>query len=164
MTDTDKIEQNLTSETGESPFSLLTDSQWRFVTAMTENPSWSKKEAAEYIGLNPRTVYAWDTYVDNAILIARKNIHAAAIERRKQALLKAIAVKIALLDSDDESVRSKAATELIEWELGKAKQMTEITGKDGGSQQHEHTFKWEQLMQGTTDGSSATDDTEDPFA
>ena len=52
---------------------------------------------------------------------------------RKNAVLKAIAVKVKLLDSDEESIRSKAATEIIEWELGKATQPTELTGKNGGA-------------------------------
>lgn len=115
------------------PFSQLTDNQWRFVTAMVENPSFSKKAAAEYIGLKPETVYKWDSYVDDAIERARHNVHEAAVASRKQALLKAIAVKRALLDSDDENVRSKAATEIIEWELGRASQRQELTGQDGGA-------------------------------
>ena len=141
MTNTDTIKQNLTFEAGESPFLYLTDSQWRFVTAMVENPSWNKKQGAEHIGLNPRTVYAWGDYVDVAIEFARKDIHQAAVERRKQAILKAIAVKVALLDSEDENIRSKAATEIIEWELGKATQRTENTGANGSALEYVVRFE-----------------------
>jgi len=107
-------------------FSQLSDTQWRFVTAMVENPSFSKKDAAVHIGITADTVYRWDKVVDKAIEQARANVHDAALSMRKQAVLKAIAVKIALLDSDDENVRSRVSTELIEWELGKASQRTEI--------------------------------------
>lgn len=112
-------------------FSLLSDIQWRFVTAMIDNPSWSKREAAQHIGLLPDTVYRWPDYVNAAILEARRNVHAAVVEMRKQAVIKAMAVKVRLLDSDDENVRSKAASDIIEWELGKAstKISTEIDGK-----------------------------------
>lgn len=118
-----------------SPFLLLSDTQWRYITAMVENPTFSKKDAASHIGLSVSTIYEWTKktpYVDIALEHARANIHEAALERRKQAVLKAIAVKIALLDSEDEGVRSKAASEIIEWELGKAKNSTDVTtnGKD----------------------------------
>jgi len=112
-------------------FSKLSQSQWRYVTAMAENPAFTKKQAAEYIGLTPDTVYRWPDYVDASVDIARKNIHEAALTMRKQSVLKAIAVKISLLDSADDTVRNKAASDLIEWELGKANQP--ISGKDGGA-------------------------------
>lgn len=123
------------TQTTENPhindaFSQLSDTQWRFVTAMVENPKFSKKDAAEHIGITPDTVYRWDKAVDAAIEQARADIHRAALEMRKQAVLKAIAVKIKLLDSDDENVRSRAATELIEWELGKATQPTTLGNAD----------------------------------
>jgi len=113
-------------------FSQLTDNQWRFVTAMVENPAFTKKAAAEHIGFKPDTVYRWPAYVDDAIVQARHDVHAAALASRRQSLLKAIAVKRALLDSEDETIRSKAASEIIEWELGKATQRNEHTGADGG--------------------------------
>ena len=108
-------------------FSLLSDVQWRFVTAMVENPTFTKKAAAEHIGITADTAYRWPDYVDDAVEQARQEIHNAARAMRKQAVLKAIAVKLKLLDSDDEAIRSKAASEIIEWELGKAIQHTDIT-------------------------------------
>lgn len=117
----------------QDPFAQLSDSQWRFVTAMVENPTYSKKDAAAHIGITSDTVYRWPKYVDEAIEQARRDVHEAARSMRRQAVLKAIAVKLALLDSEDESVRSKAATEIIEWELGKAIQRSEHTGADGGA-------------------------------
>jgi hypothetical protein len=130
-------EQNIEkpkNQTDESPFLLLSDTQWRYVTAMVENPTFSKKDAAEHLKLSPATVYEWTQkapYVELALEQARHNVHNAALSMRKQAVLKALAVKIALLDSDDENVRSRAATELIEWELGKASQQLDIGNKDG---------------------------------
>ena len=114
-------------------FALLSDNQWRFVTAMVDNPSFSKKEAAEHIGLLPDTVYRWGNIVNEAVEKAREDVHEAALSMRKRAVLKALRVKISLLDSEEESIRSKAATEIIEWELGKSTQPTELTGKNGGA-------------------------------
>ncbi|RPJ29476.1 MAG: PBSX family phage terminase large subunit [Chloroflexi bacterium] len=48
---------------------------------------------------------------------------------RRKNLVKAMMVKAGGLDSDNEVVRQKAASEIIEWELGKADQP--LTGKDG---------------------------------
>ena len=87
----------------------------------------TKKDAAEAIQLTPDTIYRWPDYVDDALLLAQENLHDAIIEMRKQSALKAMSVKVALLDSEDENVRSRAATELIEWELGKAMQRGELT-------------------------------------
>jgi len=107
-------------------FSQLSKLQWRFVTAMVENPSFNKKEAAEHIGIQPETVYKWPPYVNEAIDAARLNVHNAALGMRKQAVLQAVAVKVKLLESEDENIRSKAASEIIEWELGKANQPVEV--------------------------------------
>lgn len=114
-----------------NPFLLLTDSQWRFVTAMIENPEFSKAEGARHIGLKPNTVYTWGEHVDAAITLARSDIHMAAVTARKAALLKAIRVKVRGLDSKDERTRQAVASEIIEWELGKATQRQEVSGKDG---------------------------------
>lgn len=113
------------------PFALLTDSQWRFVTAMIDNPSFSKADAARAVGLRPNTVYGWPGSVDTAIEEARKDMHRAALTVRQKALLKAMRVKLALLDHKDAKLRDKVATDLIEWELGKASQP--IAGQAGES-------------------------------
>lgn len=117
----------------EDVFTQLSDNQWRFVTAMVENPNYSKKDAALHIGLTPDTVYRWDKIVDRAIDQARTDVHNAALVMRKQMLLKAIAVKVAGLNSQDENIRQRVATEIIEAELGKATNRTEHTGADGGA-------------------------------
>lgn len=146
----DTNSQNTENPHTSDVFSLLSDTQWRFVTAMIENPSFSKKDAAHHIGITPDHVYRWPDYVNDAIAQARADVHEAARTMRRQAVLKAIAVKIALLNSDDEAIRSKAATEIIEWELGKASQITEVTGKDGGALAFTVRFE--------TDGNSAQPD------
>lgn len=125
--------EKLHNETGESPFLLLSDTQWRYITAMIENPTFSKKEAADYIGISEKTAYGWTQkapHVDEALEISRKDVHSATLARRKQLTLKALAVKASGLDSEDENIRQKTATEILEWELGKATQHTE-TKTDG---------------------------------
>jgi len=42
-----------------------------------------------------------------------------------------MAIKLAGLDNRDERVRQAVATEIIEWELGKATQRQEHTGAEG---------------------------------
>ena len=117
----------------ESPFDKLTATQWRFITAMLEDRSRTKKDAAAHLGISEQTVYRWDKHVNEALELALADLHAAALEYRKQQLLKAIAVKVAGLDSDDESIRHKTATELIEWELGRAVSRQEHTGAGGSA-------------------------------
>lgn len=116
-----------------NPFVLLTDSQWRFITAMIENPQFSKADGARHVGLKPNTVYTWGDHVDEALELARGDIQQAALQARKAVLLKAIRVKSRGLDSKDERVRQSVATEIIEWELGKPTQRSEHSGPDGGA-------------------------------
>lgn len=119
--------------TGESPFLHLTENQWRYITAMIENTKFSKKDAADHIGISEKTVYNWTQtapHVDEALELSRKDIHSATLARRKQLTLKALSVKASGLDSEDEAIRQKTATEILEWELGKATQHAE-TKTDG---------------------------------
>lgn len=103
----------------------LSRDQLRFVVAMQEYPT--KGEAAAAIGIKPDTVYHWPKVVDEALLLLRRDVAEAARAMNRRALLKAMAVKVAGLDSDDETVRQRTATELIEWQLGKATQPTDVT-------------------------------------
>ena len=108
----------------------LSHDQLRYVVARQEYPT--KKEAAEAIGLEPNTVYKWNGVVEEAAkLIALEALDAARAIRRRN-LIKAIMVKMAGLDSADEATRQRVATEIIEWEMGKATNKTELFGKDGG--------------------------------
>jgi len=96
----------------------LTIDQVRYVIARMDYPT--KGEAATAIGLKPDTVYRWNGQVERAVeLMALDTIESARSIRRRN-LLKAVAVKVKGLDSKDEKVRQNVATELIEWEMGKA--------------------------------------------
>lgn len=106
-------------------FSQLSKDQLRFIVAMQENNT--KKEAAEKLKIPVQTVYNWPSVVDEAIKLLALDITQSAREMRKKALAKAIAVQVAGLDSDDERVRQAAAKEIIEAELGKAKQAIDVT-------------------------------------
>jgi hypothetical protein len=109
----------------------LTKNQVRLVVALQEYPT--TDEAAKAIRLSPKTVYNWKPeirqLIEEAAQIMSANVLEAAIEIRRHNLVKAMAVKAAGLDSSNEVVRQKAASEIIEWELGKPNQP--ITGKDG---------------------------------
>jgi hypothetical protein len=109
--------------------SALTVDQVRYVVARMDYPT--KGEAAAAIGLKRDTVYRWPDEVERAVeLMAADALESARAIRRRN-VIKAMAVKVKGLDSSDEKIRQSAATELIEWELGKAAQP--ITGKDGGA-------------------------------
>lgn len=109
----------------------LTKNQLRLVIALQEYPT--TDEAAKAIKLSPKTVYNWSPEVrgliEEAARLMTENVLEAAVEIRRHNLVKAMAVKSAGLDSGNEVVRQKVATEIIEWETGKAAQP--ITGKDG---------------------------------
>lgn len=108
----------------EAILAKLSKDQIRFVVALQEYPS--KKDAAEAIGVRPDTVYRWNGEIEEAArLMAQERLEAAKTLRR-MALVKAVSVKIAGLDSDDENIRQRIATEIIEWELGKALQRNEL--------------------------------------
>lgn len=109
----------------------LTKNQVRLVVALQEYPS--TDEAAKAIRLSPKTVYNWNPearqLIEEAAQIMSANVLEAALEIRRHNLVKAMAVKSAGLDSPNEVIRQKAASEIIEWELGKPNQP--ISGKDG---------------------------------
>lgn len=102
----------------------LTSEQIRFVITRQEYSS--DKDAAEAMGLKPNTVYHWpDTVRDAVKLMAADGLIVAQHIRRRN-LAKAMMVKVAGLDSKDERIRQNAATEIIEWEMGKAAQVADI--------------------------------------
>src|SRR5690242_19292984 len=107
----------------------LNRNQLRFIVAMQECAT--KTEGAAAIGLKADTVLHWPKIVDDALLLIRQDIAETARAMNRRALLKAMAVKVAGLDSDDEGVRQRTATELIEWQLGKALQKVAQTSPDG---------------------------------
>jgi PBSX family phage terminase large subunit len=98
-------------------FKQLSRNQLRFVVAMQDHKT--KTDAAKALRIPVRTVYNWPHYVDEAIEYVQRDIANSAIAMRKQALVKAMAVKINALESKDERVQQAAASEIIEAELAK---------------------------------------------
>ena len=104
----------------------LTKDQLRFVVALQEHKS--KDAAARALKLKPDTVYHWNAeLLDEASRLMAIETVGYALEIRRQALAKAMMVKAAGLDSRNEGVRQKTATEIIEWGLGKAAQSLDVT-------------------------------------
>lgn len=112
----------------------LTPDQIRFVVARQECPT--DKEAAESIEIDPSTVCYWKRKgapVDDAVRLMAMDGLIVARHIRRRSLAKAMMVKAAGLDTNDERLRQNVATEIIEWEMGKATQKQEITGEDGNA-------------------------------
>ena len=96
----------------------LSDIQLRFVVARSQ--CLSDTEAAQVLGLSRDRVYHWPNQVKEAVRLMAADGVVVALEMRRRSLAEAMAVKTAGLRSKKELVRQKAATEIIEWELGKA--------------------------------------------
>lgn len=107
----------------------LTRNQLRFIVALQEYPG--KEEAAKALHIKPSTVYNWPPEVDEAIKLMAIDAINSALALRKRNLIKAMGVKAAGLDSKDEKIRQNVATEIIEWETGKAKQNVALQNPDG---------------------------------
>lgn len=103
----------------------LTKDQLRFVVALQEYPT--KDAAAKAIKIKPQTAYDWPDIVDEAARLLALDALESARELRRRNLVKAIGVKAAGLDSKSESIRQKAASEIIEWELGRAQLPVDVT-------------------------------------
>ena len=110
--------------------SELTVDQIRFVVARQE--FLTDKEAAESIDLKPDTVYYWKNKgvpIEEAKRLMAADGLVTALHIRRRILAKAMMVKSAGLNSEDERIRQSVSTEVIEWETGKAAQPTEHRGK-----------------------------------
>jgi hypothetical protein len=112
----------------------LSMTQIRFVIARLETKT--DKEAAEVIQISPATVKSWNsdgskTKIDQAVDLMRVDGMITALEIRRRNLAKAMAVKVSGLDSDNEKIKQDAATEIIEWELGKAPNVVKGDQDDG---------------------------------
>ena len=121
-----KVDINFALLSDNDLWAMLTPLQRRYVVASTENPDMNMRELAEHIGAVPSTVYRWDGRIKEAIDRALKRTHDSAIAMRQSALVKAMAVKLALLDNEDVAIRNRVATEIIEWELGRSTDRREI--------------------------------------
>lgn len=111
----------------------LSSDQIRFVVARQECAT--DKEAAKALRIKPNTVYQWKSRdgvpVDEAVKLMAVDGLIVAQELRRRNLGKAMGVKVAGLDSDDERMRQRAASEIIEWEMGKAIQKIAPTDPTG---------------------------------
>ena len=117
-----------TSDELERTIDELTVDQVRFVVARQEFST--DKEAAESVGLHAQTVKRWKgdgVPLDRAVKLMASDGVVVALKMRRRSLAKAMLVKVAGLDSDNERVRQGVATEIAEWELGKATQPTDNT-------------------------------------
>lgn len=98
----------------------LTIAQLRFCVARQECST--DREACEMIGITHSACRSWDNkkLVDEAAVLMAQDGLITALEIRRRSLAEAMAVKRSGLLSKDEKIRQAAATEIIEWELGKA--------------------------------------------
>jgi hypothetical protein len=105
----------------------LTHDQFRYITARLQQPD--RKAAAKSLGLPYSTVTHWPAYVERAYdLIGAQQLESAR-HLLEHTLVKAMMVKIAGLDSGKETVRQAVATEIIEWNLGRPRQQTDLSVK-----------------------------------
>lgn len=121
-----KKSDNPISEELETILNQLTSEQIRFVVA--RQSCTTMRQAAKEIGVNEDVAYRWPKIVERAVQLTAQNSVITALYLRRRALAKAMAIKAKGLDSKDERVRQSTATEIIEWELGKAKQSVEHSG------------------------------------
>jgi len=130
QTEATKKVENFTSEALRELLGELTTDQLRFVVARQDYAT--DKEAAEAIGVTPRTVYGWPEVVKGAVQQMALDGIVTAQHIITRNVAKAALVKVAGLDSEDERVRQAASTEIIDRALGKAMQAIRHEGKDGG--------------------------------
>lgn len=124
-------QEKSSSDQLESVLGKLSTDQIRFVVARQEFAT--DKEAAQEIGIKPDTVYQWKhrgSPIDQAVRLMALDGIVVAKELRRRNLAKAMAVKVAGLDSIKEPTRQSVATEIIEWEMGRATQKQEIKIED----------------------------------
>ena len=132
MTADNQSQPNATSDELERTLADLTLDQVRFVLSRQECST--DKEAAERVGVKPATVKRWKydgAPIDDAVRLMIEDGLVTARHLRRRSLAKAMAIKIAGLDERDPKLRQAIATEIIEWEMGKATQRQEVTGEDG---------------------------------
>jgi hypothetical protein len=131
MSETDqRIPENSISEQLEAVLCQLSTDQIRFIVARLEAAT--DKEAAQSIRIKPDTVYHWKSRegapIEDALHLMAQDGLVVAQHVRRRNLAKAMLVKVGGLDSDDERLRQTVATEIVEWEMGKAQQSTKLEG------------------------------------
>lgn len=140
MSETEETLRNCISEQLEAILARLSTDQIRYVVARQEFAT--DKEAAEEVGISPRTVYSWGNDVREAVRMMAVDGMVTAQHIRRRNLAKAMLIKVKGLDSDDDVLRQKVATEIIEWEMGKAKQTNALEGDVNGKLLVEYINDW----------------------
>lgn len=133
MSQSTEIHESQPTNELEGLIERLTVDQIRFVVARQEHNT--DKEAAEDLGISPDTVKSWkrkDIPIDRACALLASDGLIVATNIRRRNLSKAMLVKVTGLDSEDERLRQGVATEIIEWEMGRAKQGVEHSGTGEG--------------------------------
>ena len=110
----------------------LSPAQIEFVIARADSDT--DKEAARVCGILYNTVLNWSRtsakkLVDRAVQLMKYDGVITAMELRRRNLARAMAVKVAGLESRNERVRQACATEIIEGMLGKAEQVNRVEGR-----------------------------------
>lgn len=139
MTD-QQTRENLSSDDLDRVLAELTPDQIRFVVARQEHNT--HKEAAESLDIPVSRVYQWisaGVQINEAVKLMALDGLVTALHVRKRNLAKAMLVKVGGLDSEDERTRQNVATEVIEWEMGKATQPSEVSGRGGKPIEHKHS-------------------------
>jgi len=106
---------------------LLSYAQMRYVTARLHIPE--KSAAAKAVNILPATMYKWPDYVERAVILIGQQQLDSARYLLEHTLVRAMMVKIAGLDSPKEQTRQAVATEIIEWNLGRPRQQTDLAVK-----------------------------------
>ena len=117
----------------ENVIAQLSFNQLRFITERQYCAT--DKAAAENLGIKPNTVSQWKhegVPIDKALELMAYDGVITAKQIRRRSLVKAMMVKVAGLDLTDDAIAQRVATEIIEWEMGRAMQPSQISGAGGG--------------------------------
>src|SRR5688500_2303030 len=105
------------NETLQELLACLTKTQLQFIAAM--QTCRTKKDAAAAIRVEPNTVYKWPAYVDEVLQLIAQDSVATALLMLDQNLVKAVGVKLEGLNSGDQVLQQKTASEVIMLGLNK---------------------------------------------
>ena len=125
--------QNDTENELQTILRQLTPLQIEFVIARSDVDT--DREAAKIAGVTESTVRSsWcrngtKPLIDRAVQLMKYDGVITAMELRRRNLARAMAVKVAGLESRNERVRQACATEIIEGMLGKAEQVNRVEGR-----------------------------------
>ena len=119
----------------------------------------TNKDAAEVVGVSPRTVSRWPARVRRAVHLMAQAGAVVALHLRRRSVAEAMQVKIDGLHSEDERVRQATATQIIEWELGKAPRPASAQNPRPSSPEvHDARERLQRLIARHTDSDPASGD------